>query len=124
MMGDVEPSPSAQVPSHDKQELESLLEETERRLATRLATVNEKGAREVLLRLALVVTMLDQFARTTLIHLPEIPPEGRKQAGLSGERRHRNWRRIVSESVEGLGDSRPSEFAPPGTVAETGEDQQ
>jgi hypothetical protein len=46
--------------------------------------------------------MLDQFARTMLIHTPEIPHDQQNSAGESGERRHRNWRRMVAEILSDL----------------------
>jgi hypothetical protein len=80
-------------------ELEALLNDSERRIAQHIATVSEKRTREILSRLSLLATMLDQFARTMLIHTPEIQHDQQKSAGESGERRHRNWRRVVAEML-------------------------
>jgi len=79
-----------------------LLNESERRIAQQVATVTDKGTRDVLSRLSLLATMLDQFARTMLIHTPEIPHDQQKSAGESGERRHRNWRRMVAEILSDM----------------------
>ena len=81
---------------------EALLNESERRIAQQVATVTDKSARDVLSRLSLLATMLDQFARTMLIHTPEIPHDQQKSAGESGERRHRNWRRMVAEILSDI----------------------
>lgn len=51
-------------------------------------------------QLTMVLTMLDQFALSMLIHTPEIPESQRKQALAAGERRHRGWRAEVEEIVK------------------------
>src|SRR5216683_2038674 len=89
--------------------LEVLLNESERRIAQQVATVTDKGTRDMLSRLSLLATMLDQFARTMLIHTPEIPHDQQKSAGESGERRHRNWRRMVAEILSDMDVSDNSE---------------
>ena len=83
-------------------EFEALLNDSERRIAQHIATVSDKRTREILSRLSLVATMLDQFVRTMLIHTPEIQHDQQKSAGESGERRHRNWRRVVAEILSDM----------------------
>ncbi len=102
--GDDQTDPRPQIGTSDSENcaLEALLNESERRIAEQVATVTDKGTREVLSRLSLLATMLDQFARTMLIHTPEIPHDQQKSAGESGERRHRNWRRIVAEILSDM----------------------
>ena len=76
-----------------------LSQESERRIAE-LA-----GAKsgEVLRRLAVVISMLDQFALTMLVHIPEVAKEQRKSAAASGERRYQNWKRAVDDLVRDIG---------------------
>ncbi len=80
--------------------LEVLLRESEHRITQRSAAAAGESFREVLSRLSLIATMLDQFARTMLIHTPEIPKNQQEKAGASGERRHRNWQRVVADMVK------------------------
>ena len=104
-LGNDQPEPCPQTSStSDAQNgaFEALLNESERRIAQQVATVTDKSARDVLSRLSLLATMLDQFARTMLIHTPEIPHDQQKSAGESGERRHRNWRRMVAEILSDM----------------------
>lgn len=104
VLGDDQTKPYPQTGSTDPQNgaFEALLHESERRIAQQAATVTDKGIREVLSRLSLLATMLDQFARTMLIHTPEIPHDQQKSAGESGERRHRNWQRMVAEILSDM----------------------
>jgi Mobilization protein NikA len=103
-LGNDQPEPRPQTGTSDPQNgaFEALLNENERRIAQQVAAVTDKSAREVLSRLSLLATMLDQFARTMLIHTPEIPHDRQKSAGESGERRHRNWRRMVAEILSDM----------------------
>jgi hypothetical protein len=98
-LGNDQTNPCPQKETRDpcNAEFEALLNESERRITQQLATVTDKATREVLSRLSLLATMLDQFARTMPIHIPEIQQDQQKSAGESGERRHRNWRRVVTE---------------------------
>ncbi len=68
-----------------------------RKVEGRLADLTEAKANDVLRRLAVLVTMLDRFALTMLIHIPEVAKEEKKTAAASGERRYRNWRRAIEE---------------------------
>ena len=97
-----EPCPQKETRHPSNGEFEALLNESERRIAHQVTTVTDKSARDVLSRLSLLATMLDQFARTMLIHTPEIPHDQQKTAGESGERRHRNWRRMVAEMLSDM----------------------
>ena len=110
-LGNDQPEPYPQTVTSDSQNgtFETLLNESERRIAQQVVTVSDKSARDVLSRLSLLATMLDQFARTMLIHTPEIPHDQQKSAGESGERRHRNWRRMVAEIVSDMEGREPSE---------------
>ena len=103
-LGDDQSEPCPQTVISDSQNgaFEALLNECERRIARQVATVTDKSARDVLSRLSLLATMLDQFARTMLIHTPEIPLDQQRGAGESGERRHRNWRRMVAEILSDM----------------------
>jgi hypothetical protein len=102
--GDDQTDPRPQIGTNDSENcaFEALLNESERRIAQQVAAVTDKSARDVLSRLSLLATMLDQFARTMLIHTPEIPHDQQNSAGESGERRHRNWRRMVAEILSDL----------------------
>ena len=103
-LGNDQTDPCPQTGTSDTQNVafEALLNESERRIAQQVATVTDKSTRDVLSRLSLLATMLDQFARTMLIHTPEIPHDQQKSAGESGERRHRNWRRMVAEILSDM----------------------
>lgn len=70
-------------------------------------------------QLTMLLTMVDQFALSMLIHSPEIPESQRKQAIAAGERRHRGWRAEVEESLKRM------EPAPPkkGQSKAEGEEQ-
>jgi hypothetical protein len=97
-----DPYPQIGADEPENPAFETLFNESERRIAQEVATVTDKRTREVLSRLSLLATMLDQFARTMLIHTPEIPHDQQKSAGESGERRHRNWRRMVAEILSDM----------------------
>ena len=103
-LGNDQTDPCPQIGTSHTQNVpfEALLNESERRIAQQVATVTDKGTRDLLSRLSLLATMLDQFARTMLIHTPEIPHDQQKSAGESGERRHRNWRRMVAEILSDM----------------------
>lgn len=62
-----------------------LAENVRRAVADRAAALAEN--------LKTVMVMLDQLARSTLIHLPEIPDAQKPQRIAAGERRHREWER-------------------------------
>jgi hypothetical protein len=102
--GDDQTDPRPQIGTSDSETcaFEALLNESEGRIAQQVAKVTDKSARDVLSRLSLLATMLDQFARTMLIHTPEIPHDQQKSAGESGERRHRNWRRMVADILSDM----------------------
>lgn len=53
-------------------------------------------------KLRTVIVMLDQLVKSTLIHLPEIPPSQHKERTASGERRHRNWQQEVETLLRQL----------------------
>ena len=67
-------------------------------------------------QLTTLLTMLDQFALSMLIHLPEIPESQRKQAIAAGDRRHRGWRFEVEEILKRM------EAAPPAKKTVTTEE--
>ena len=97
-----EQQPRPQVDNENGQvaALEALFRESEHRISQRSAAATGESFREVLSRLSLIATMLDQLARTMLIHTPEIPKDQQERAGASGERRHRNWQRVVADMVK------------------------
>ena len=49
-----------------------------------------------------VIVMLDQLVKSTLIHLPEIPPAQHKERLAAGERRHRIWQQEVENLLRQL----------------------
>jgi hypothetical protein len=120
-----EQQPRPQVDNENRQVavLEALFRESECRISQRSAAATGESFREVLSRLSLIATMLDQFARTMLIHTPEIPKDQQENAGASGDRRHRNWQRVVADMIKEM-DLTDAEFdgALPTEVA--GEGQQ
>jgi hypothetical protein len=97
-----------------------LSQESERRIAE-LAGAK---AGEVLRRLAVVISMLDQFALTMLVHIPEVAKEQRKSAAASGERRYQNWKRAVDELVRDMGLGEPAELNGANSTDWAGEGEQ
>jgi hypothetical protein len=51
-------------------------------------------------QLNLLTAMLDQFALSVLINLPELAEAQRQSAITAGRRRHQGWRTAVSELME------------------------
>jgi hypothetical protein len=103
--------------------LEALFRESEQRISQQSAAAADDSFREVLSRLRMIATMLDQLARTMLIHTPEIAKDQQERAGASGERRHRNWQRVVADLIKemDLTDHAESNGAFPTEVAREGE---
>ena len=79
---------------------DSRLAASEKRVIESLRTAITNTARPLSQQLGTLLTMLDQFALSVLIHTPEIPEEQRKQAIAAGERRHRGWRVEVEEHLK------------------------
>jgi hypothetical protein len=73
---------------------------SEKRIIESLRTAITNSARPLAQQLTTLLTMLDQFALSVLIHTPEIPESQRKQAIVAGERRHRGWRAEVEEHLK------------------------
>ena len=78
---------------------DSRLAAGEKRIIESLRIITN-SVRPLALQLTTLLTMLDQFALSVLIHTPEIPEEQRKQAIAAGERRHRGWRVEVEEHLK------------------------
>ena len=78
---------------------DSRLAAGEKRIIESLRIITN-SLRPLALQLTTLLTMLDQFALSVLIHTPEIPEEQRKQAIAAGERRHRGWRVEVEEHLK------------------------
>jgi hypothetical protein len=106
--------------SRDPSGVSQLSQESERRIAE-LAGAK---AGEVLRRLAVVISMLDQFALTMLVHIPEVAKEQRKSAAASGERRYQNWKRAVDELVRDMGLGEPAELNGANSTEGAGEGEQ
>lgn len=104
LLGDAASKPLPQVDNASTEMfvIEESLNTLEQRICDRYATIAERKTDEVLSRLTLLAAMLDQLALTLLIHTPEIPVDRREAAGTSGERRHRNWQRVVGEALRDL----------------------
>lgn len=73
---------------------------SEKRVIESLRTAITNSIRPLAQQLTTLLTMLDQFALSMLIHTPEIPEAVRKQAIAAGERRHRGWRAEVEEHLK------------------------
>jgi hypothetical protein len=73
---------------------------SQKRIIGSLRTAITNSARPLAQQLTTLLTMLDQFALSVLIHTPEIPEGQRKQAIAAGERRHRGWRVEVEEHLK------------------------
>ena len=78
----------------------------------------------MLRRLAVVLTMLDRFALTMLMHIPEVAKEQRKSAAASGERRYQNWKQAVDELIRDMGLGEPAEPNGANSTPHAVEDQQ
>ena len=78
---------------------DSRLAAGEKRIIESLRIITN-SVRPLALQLTTLLTMLDQFALSVLIHTPEIPEEQRKQAIAAGERRYRGWRVEVEEHLK------------------------
>jgi len=78
---------------------DSRLAASEKRIIESLRIITN-SVRPLALQLTTLLTMLDQFALSVLIHTPEIPEGQRKQAIAAGERRHRGWRVEVEEHLK------------------------
>src|SRR5216684_2642128 len=121
LLGHHETQPFKKDPgSGDPSAVSNLSQESERRIAE-LAGAK---AGEVLRRLAVVLTMLDRFALTTLMHLPEVAKEQRKSAAASGERRYQNWKQAVDELIRDMGLGEPAELNGANSTPPAVEDQQ
>lgn len=79
---------------------DSRLRASEKRIIASLRTAITNSARPLAQQLTTLLTMLDQFALSVLIHTPEIPEGQRKQAIAAGERRHHGWRAEVEEHLK------------------------
>ena len=97
---DQQPHPQVSNESGQFAVLEALFRESEQRISKQSAAAAGESFREVLNRLRMIATMLDQLARTMLIHTPEIAKDQQERAGASGERRHRNWQRVVADLIK------------------------
>ncbi len=81
---------------------DSTLAAAERRIISANRTHVDQAVRPLREQLAMLLTMLDQFALSMLTHMPEIPEGKREQALASGERRHHGWRLEVEETIQQL----------------------
>jgi hypothetical protein len=69
----------------------------EQRLADGVRKAFSARTDELAEHLKTVMVMLDQLARTTLIHLPEVSATQHKERMAAGERRHSEWQGQVAE---------------------------
>ena len=69
----------------------------EQRLADGVRKAIAARADDLADNLRTVMVMLDQLVRSTLTHLPEIPPAQHKERFAAGERRHRDWQGHVAD---------------------------
>ncbi len=70
--------------------------------------------------------MLDQFALTMLVHIPEVAKEQRKSAAASGVKAAciQNWKRAVDELVRDMGLGEPAELNGANSTEGAGEGEQ
>ena len=68
----------------------------EKRLVEQVREAFAARADDLAENLRTVMVMLDQMVRSTLTHLPEIPPAQHKERVAAGERRHRDWQGHVA----------------------------
>ena len=68
----------------------------EKRLGEQVRDAFAARADDLAENLRTVMVMLDQMVRSTLTHLPEIPPAQHKERVAAGERRHRDWQGHVA----------------------------
>lgn len=69
----------------------------EQRMAEQVRNAFAARADDLAANLRTVMVMLDQLVRSTLTHLPEIPPAQHKERFAAGERRHRDWQGQVAD---------------------------
>jgi hypothetical protein len=79
---------------------DALLAATEKRIVEGSRAAVAQSLKPIAQKLITLLAMLDQFALSVLSHLPEIPEAQRKQALVSGARRHRGWRAEVEETLK------------------------
>jgi hypothetical protein len=91
---------------------------TEKKIIDAHRTAVSQVLKPIAQQLTTLLTMLDQFVLSVLIHAPEIPESQRKQALAAGERRHRGWRAEVEEIL------RRMEPAPPKRNPKTADGEQ
>ncbi len=81
---------------------------TEKKIIDANRTALTQALKPIHQQLTMLLTMVDQFALSVLIHSPEIPDSQRKQAIAAGERRHRGWRAEVEETLKQMEPAAPS----------------
>jgi hypothetical protein len=79
---------------------DATLAATEKRIIEASRASITQSLKPIAQQLTTLLAMIDQFALSTLSHLPEIPETQRKQALTSGQRRHRGWRTEVEETLK------------------------
>ena len=84
---------------------------TEKRIVDASRASISQSLKPMARQLTTLLTMLDQFALSMLIHLPEIPEAQRKQAIAAGDRRHRGWRLEVEEILKRMEAATPTKKA-------------
>jgi hypothetical protein len=87
---------------------------SEKRVIESLRIAITNSAQSLAQQLTALLTMLDQFVLSVLIHTPEIPEPKRKQAIAAGERRHRGWRAEVEEHLKQMESPRKQRAEGPG----------
>jgi hypothetical protein len=77
--------------------LEAIVTAAEKRFNDGVERAIARALKPLTQKLGMVTAMLDQFALSMLINLPEIAANQKEQALDAGERRHRGWRRAVEQ---------------------------
>lgn len=80
-----------------------LLRDMEERLTAELSSRTSRTTRELSKQLSVLTAMLDRFVLSSLVHTPEVPEANRARAVASGERRYRNWREAVKDTLDEIG---------------------
>ena len=86
---------------------DAALAAAEKRIIEANRTSTAQNLKPIAQQLTTLLAMVDQFALSMLSHLPEIPEAQRKQALVSGVRRHRGWRAEVEETLKQMEPAAP-----------------
>jgi hypothetical protein len=86
---------------------DAALKAAEKRIIQAARSSTAESLKPIRHELTTLLAMVDQFALSMLSHLPEIPEPQRRQALLSGQRRHRGLQIEVEETLRRMEQLQP-----------------